>query len=284
MNLFDALIFGIVEGVTEFLPISSTGHLMLSAQVMGLGQTNFLKSFEIAIQLGAILSVVVLYWNKFLVDFEVLKRALAAFLPTAVLGFFLYKIIKKFLLNSPQVVLWSLFLGGILLIIFECLHREKELLQNSDLRHSEEHSDEESHPEKILRFAQNDREDLAKISYRKAFIIGIFQSLAMIPGVSRAAATIIGGLLLGLKRRTIVEFSFLLAVPTMLAATALDLLKSAHEFSSGQMEFLLVGFVSSFAVALLSIKFLLHFIKNHTFIWFGVYRIAVALLFWFVIS
>ncbi len=255
MNFFDALIFGIVEGVTEFLPISSTGHLMLSAKVMGFSQTNFLKSFEIAIQLGAILSVLVLYWKKFLVDFEVLKRVLAAFLPTALLGFFLYKVVKKVLLNSPQVVLWSLFLGGIFLIIFEWLHREKE----------------------------STVEDLAKISYRKAFLIGIFQSLAMIPGVSRAAATIVGGLLLGLKRRTIVEFSFLLAVPTMLAATALDLLKSVHEFSWGQMEFLLVGFVSSFAVALLSIKFLLHFIKNHTFVWFGVYRIAVALLFWFVI-
>ena len=255
MNFFDALIFGIVEGVTEFLPISSTGHLMLSAKVMGFSQTNFLKSFEIAIQLGAILSVLVLYWRKFLVDFEVLKRVLAAFLPTALLGFLLYKVVKKVLLNSPQVVLWSLFLGGIFLIIFEWLHREKE----------------------------STVEDLAKISYRKAFLIGIFQSLAMIPGVSRAAATIVGGLLLGLKRRTIVEFSFLLAVPTMLAATALDLLKSVHEFSWGQMEFLLVGFVSSFAVALLSIKFLLHFIKNHTFVWFGVYRIAVALLFWFVI-
>jgi len=255
MNFFDALIFGIVEGVTEFLPISSTGHLMLSAKVMGFSQTNFLKSFEIAIQLGAILSVLVLYWKKFLVDFEVLKRVLAAFLPTALLGFLLYKVVKKVLLNSPQVVLWSLFLGGIFLIIFEWLHREKE----------------------------STVEDLAKISYRKAFLIGIFQSLAMIPGVSRAAATIVGGLLLGLKRRTIVEFSFLLAVPTMLAATALDLLKSVHEFSWGQMEFLLVGFVSSFAVALLSIKFLLHFIKNHTFVWFGVYRIAVALLFWFVI-
>lgn len=255
MNFFDALIFGIVEGLTEFLPISSTGHLMLSAQVMGLGQTNFIKSFEIAIQLGAILSVVVLYWKKFWMDFEVLKRVLTAFLPTAVLGFFLYKIVKKVLLNDSEVVLWSLFIGGIFLIIFEWLHREKEPAV----------------------------EDLGKISYRKAFFIGIFQSLAMIPGVSRAAATIVGGLLLGLKRKTIVEFSFLLAVPTMLAATALDLLKSAHEFSMGQMEFLLVGFVSSFAVALLSIKFLIHFIKNHTFIWFGVYRIAVASLFWFVI-
>ncbi len=255
MNFFDALIFGVVEGITEFLPISSTGHLMLTAKVMGFSQTNFLKSFEIAIQLGAILSVVVLYWKKFLMDFEVLKRVLAAFLPTAILGFFLYKIVKKVLLNGSQVVLWSLFLGGIFLIIFEWLHREKETAV----------------------------EDLAKIPYKKAFFIGIFQSLAMIPGVSRAAATIVGGLLLGLKRRTIVEFSFLLAVPTMLAATVLDLLKSAHEFSSGQMEFLLIGFVSSFTVALLSIKFLLHFIKNHTFVWFGVYRIAVALLFWFVI-
>ena len=111
MNSFDALIFGVVEGITEFLPISSTGHLILTAKIMGFSQTNFLKSFEIAIQLGAILSVVVLYWKKFLVDCEVLKRVLAAFVPTAVLGFFLYKIVKKIFLNSPQVVFWSLFLG-----------------------------------------------------------------------------------------------------------------------------------------------------------------------------
>ncbi len=255
MDTIYALIFGIVEGLTEFLPISSTGHLMLTAKILGLSQTDFLKSFEIAIQLGAILAVVVLYWRKLIVDVGVLKRVLTAFIPTAFMGAIFYHIIKKILLNSYETVLWSLFWGGIFLIIFEYYHREKKTAVD----------------------------DLKGIPYSTALMIGVFQSLAMVPGVSRAAATIVGGLILGVRRKTIVEFSFLLAVPTMSAATALDLLKSAHEFSLGQMEFLFIGFVSSFVVAILSIKFLLHFIKNHTFIGFGVYRVLIALLFWFVL-
>jgi undecaprenyl-diphosphatase len=251
-DYFYAFIFGLVEGVTEFLPISSTGHLILTAKILGLSQTEFMKTFEIAIQLGAILSVVVLYGRSLLVNLEILKRIAAAFVPTAVLGFIFYKMIKKFLLASDTVVLWALFLGGVFLIVFELLHRER--------------------PEAI--------EDLAHLSYKKAVLIGIFQSVAMIPGVSRAAATICGGLILGLKRRTIVEFSFLLAVPTMAAATALDLFKNQESFSTSQLGFLAVGFITSFVIAILSIKFLLHFIKNHTFIPFGIYRIAVALLFW----
>ncbi|HME44028.1 MAG TPA: undecaprenyl-diphosphate phosphatase [Syntrophorhabdales bacterium] len=252
MDFLHAIIFGIVEGITEFLPISSTGHLILTAQVMGLGQTEFLKTFEISIQLGAILSVVLLYWRSLLLDMEIAKRVITAFLPTAVLGLLFYKIIKRYLLASTQVVLWSLFLGGLFLIVFEIIHRR-----------SEEHID-----------------DLASIPYPTALLIGLFQSVAMVPGVSRAAATIVGGLILGLKRRTIVEFSFLLAVPTMLAATCLDLYKNATSFSAGQMGFLLVGFVVSFIAALLGVKFLLTFIKHHTFISFGIYRIVIALLFW----
>jgi len=252
MDFLHAIIFGIVEGITEFLPISSTGHLILTAQVMGLGQTEFLKTFEIAIQLGAILSVVVLYWRALLVDMEIAKRVITAFLPTAVLGLLFYKIIKRYLLANTQVVLWSLFVGGLFLIVFEIIHRRRE-----------EHID-----------------DLASIPYPTALLIGLFQSVAMIPGVSRAAATIVGGLILGLKRKTIVEFSFLLAVPTMLAATCLDLYKNAGSFSVGQVGFLLVGFIVSFIAALLGVKFLLTFIKNHTFISFGIYRIAIALLFW----
>ena len=149
--------------------------------------------------------------------------------------------------------MWSLLLGGIFLIVFELIHHEKK----------------------------EATEDLARISYRQACLIGLFQSVAMVPGVSRAAATIIGGLILGLKRKTIVEFSFLLAVPTMLAATALDLIKNAWTFSLDQTLFLVVGFITSFAVAILSIKFLLYYIKKHNFIFFGVYRIVVALLFLF---
>ncbi|MCX5715695.1 MAG: undecaprenyl-diphosphate phosphatase [Candidatus Omnitrophica bacterium] len=255
MDLFKAVILGIVEGITEFLPISSTGHLILAAKLLKLTQTDFIKTFEIAIQLGAILSVVVLYWRKFLAETAVLKRVLAAFIPTAVLGLVFYKIIKEFLLAGDRIVLWALFLGGIFLIVFELFYKEKK----------------------------EGSEEIASMPYKKAVLIGIFQSIAMVPGVSRAAATIYGGLFLGLSRRAIVEFSFLLAVPTMLAATALDLFKNASAFSKDQFVFLSVGFIVSFVVAMAAIKFLLYFIKKNNFIPFGIYRIIAALAFWFVI-
>ena len=255
MNLFHALLFGIVEGITEFLPVSSTGHLILTAEVLGLKQSEFIKSFEIAIQFGAILAVIFLYWRSLLLNSEALKRVIAAFIPTAILGFVFYKIIKKFLLAGDTIVLWSLFLGGLFLIFFEWRHKERT----------------------------DALEDLSKLSYGKAALIGVFQALAMVPGVSRSAATIVGGLILGMKRKTIVEFSFLLAVPTMLAATGYDLLKNGAGFNQDQFIFLAVGFFVSFGVAVFSIKCFLHFVKNHSLLLFGVYRIIIALLFWFVL-
>ncbi len=255
MNFFDAVILGIIEGLTEFLPISSTGHLILASEILRLESTDFLKSFEIAIQLGAILSVVALYWRSLFLKWEIAKRVAIAFLPTAILGFVFYKIIKQYLLGSSAVVLWALFLGGIFLIIFERLHKEKECPYD----------------------------DLQSITYKNCFLIGFFQAIAIVPGVSRAAATIIGGLALGLGRRTIVEFSFLLAAPTMLAATGLDLIKSASAFVAGDFYLLAVGFIISFITAMLAIKFLLAFIKKHNFVWFGVYRIILAAVFWIII-
>ena len=203
MTLLQAIILGVVEGVTEFLPISSTGHLILASRLLGLSQTDFQKSFEIAIQLGAIASVIVLYWRRFL-EPAVVSRVLVAFLPTGLIGFALYRVVKTYLFDSEAVVLWALGLGGVALIVFELLHREGD----------------DAVP------------DVASISYSKAFLIGVFQSLSIVPGVSRAGATIVGGLILGLSRSTIVEFSFLLAVPTMLAATGYDLLKNASTFAT----------------------------------------------------
>lgn len=255
MNIFHGIILGIVEGVTEFLPISSTGHLMLVANRLGLEQTEFLKSFEIAIQLGAILSVVVLYWKTLVQDLDVWKRILTAFIPTACIGLIFYKIAKRFLLSNDTIVLWSLFIGGIILIIFELFYREKKDAVDS----------------------------ISLISYKQSVYIGLFQSIAIIPGVSRSAATIIGGLALGLKRRTIVEFSFLLAIPTMLAATTLDMLHSARNFEVRQFIVLGIGFIVSFFVATIAVKFLLVFIKRHNFVLFGLYRIAVAVLFWLML-
>jgi len=250
MTTLHALILGIVEGITEFLPISSTGHLILASKLLRLEQTEFVKSFEIAIQLGAIFSVVWLYWRSVFLSWNIAKKVLIAFLPTGVIGLFLYKIVKTFLLGET-VVVWSLLIGGIALIMFELFSKP----------------------------TQTEADDLQKISYKQAFTVGLFQSLAIIPGVSRAAATIVGGLLMGIERKTIVEFSFLLAIPTMTAATGLDLVKNATSFNADQIGALFIGFLTSFIVAIFTIKFLLKFIKTHTFIPFGIYRIAVAVIF-----
>ena len=255
MNLFHALIFGVVEGITEFLPISSTGHLILTAQVLGLKQSEFIKSFEITIQLGAILAVVCLYWRSLFLNLEALKRVMIAFIPTGVLGLVFYKLIKKFLMAGDMIVLWSLFFGGIFLIIFEWRHKENKAAID----------------------------DFSKLSYGKAALLGVSQSVAMIPGISRSAATIVGGLMLGMKRKTVVEFSFLLAVPTMLAATGFDLVKNAASFSQDQFVLLLAGFLASFLVAILAVKLFLRFIQRHSLMLFGVYRVCIALLFWFVL-
>jgi len=250
-NFLEVIILGIVEGITEFLPISSTAHLILTADILKLTQTEFLKSFEIIIQFGAILAVVVLYW-KTLWKMEVIKKLVVAFIPTGILGLIFYRIIKTYLLGNVNLVLWTMFLGGIFLIIFEKWHKEK----------------------------QNSLEDISNISYRQCLYIGLFQSTSMIPGVSRSAATILGGLALGLKRKTIVEFSFLLAVPTMLAATGLDLLNNYKSFSLSESHLLAVGFLASFMMAILGIKFLLAYVQKRTFTAFGFYRILVAVLFW----
>jgi undecaprenyl-diphosphatase len=250
MGFLEALILGIIEGITEFLPVSSTAHLILTNSLLNVPQTDFVKSFEIAIQFGAILSVVYLYWRDLFVNIEVAKRLAAAFVPTAVLGFLFYKIVKGFLFETNSIIVGALIVGGIGLIVFELLHKESD----------------------------SAIDEIAEIPYSKCAILGLCQSLAMVPGVSRSAATIIGGLLLGLQRKAIVEFSFLLAVPTMLAATGYDLLKSGATFAVDQIWILAVGFGVSFIVALLSIKFLLSFIRTNSFISFGVYRIIAGIL------
>lgn len=251
MDYLQAIVLSIVEGISEFLPISSTGHLVLTSDLLNIQQTEFVKSFEIIIQLGAVLAVVVLYWKTLLQSRKVWERILVAFVPTAILGFILYKVIKGFLLGNTSVTLWALLIGGILLILLELIYKEKE-----------HHADSIEH-----------------LSLKQAFFIGVFQSLAMIPGVSRSGATIIGGLFLGAKRKAAVEFSFLLAIPTMLAATALDMTKSSFSFTPYEFSLLAVGFIGSFIVAIFAVKFFLKFVQHHTLIPFGIYRIVLAILF-----
>lgn len=256
MNFLDVLALSAIEGLTEFLPISSTGHLILASKILRIGEPHFLKTFEIVIQLGAIMAVVVLYMKKFLSSINLIKKIIVAFIPTAVVGFIFYPIIKNFLLGSSTVTLNALFWGGVALIGVEWfLKRRKKETQNP-----------------------------SEITYRQALLVGTFQSFSVIPGVSRAAATIVGGLVTGLDRPTATEFSFLLAVPTMLAASALDIYKSREFISQTGSLTLFVGTVLSFIFAMLSIKFLINFVKKHDFTWFGIYRIALSALFWFFVK
>lgn len=250
MNAIQAIIIGIVEGITEFLPISSTGHMILATKLLAIPDSEFVKSFEIIIQLGAILAVLV-YRGLAFRSWELIKKIFVAFIPTGVIGLALYSIVKHYLLGNTTVVLWSLLLGGIALIAFEKWHAPKE----------------------------TDIQELSKITYKQAVLIGIFQAFAIIPGVSRSAATIVGGMMLGIKRATIVEFSFLLAIPTMAAATGLDILKNRELLMNSNMSLLAVGLVTSFISAFIAIRWFLGFIQKHTFTPFGWYRIIVALTF-----
>lgn len=254
MNYLDAIILGIIEGITEFLPISSTGHMILTSTFLKVENEDFLKTFEISIQLGAIMAIVFLYARKFLGSWELYKKLMTAFLPTAIVGFLLYKIIKEYLF-SPLVVSSALIVGGIVLLILDRKIRDNkaEAINWSDM------------------------------SYRKAFFIGLTQSISVIPGVSRAAATIMGGMVNGLSKKQAMEFSFLLAVPTMCAATGYDLLKTPIHFSVHEVYVLLVGGIISFTSAWLAVKVFLRIVEEYGFSFFAYYRIALGLVFlWFL--
>lgn len=253
MNLFDATILGIIEGITEFLPVSSTAHLILGAHILDIPQSEFVKSFEIIIQLGAILAVVTLYF-KSLFSIEILKRLVVGFLPTAIIGLLVYKRVKEYL-GDISIVLWAIFIGGIILIIFE-LYNKKKAEKGSDT-----------------------------ISIKQSALIGLCQCVAFIPGVSRSAATIVGGMMQGISRTAIAEFSFLLAIPTMVAATGLDIIKNRETLiHGGNLGALIVGFVVSYVVAILAIKGFLSFVKKHDFIVFGIYRIIIAIVFYIYLA
>jgi len=240
------------------LPISSTGHMILASKLMGIAADDFTKSFEIIIQFGSILAVVVLYWRRIWNGGKDLwKRVFTAFLPTAIIGFLLYKVLKDYLLGNAVIVVWAFAIGGVALILFELWYKKRVQISSDRVN--------------------------SVLTYKQSFITGLAQALAIIPGVSRSGATIIAGMAMGISREAIVEFSFLLAIPTMAAATGYDLLKTWHTFSLGQADILLVGFVISFIAAMLSVKWLIGFVKNHTFVSFGVYRILVAIIFYLLV-
>lgn len=262
MNIFHSIVLGIVEGITEFLPISSTGHLILTSNLLKITNSETLKSFEIIIQLGAILAVLILYLKEFF-NLEVIKKLFIAFLPTVVIGLTVYKLVKS-LLGNNLVVIISLLLGGIFMIVVENFYTRKNL-------NSPKLDDR-------LKVEEKTNFNIKEISYMQAFYLGLWQSIAMIPGVSRSGATIIGGLLMNLKRETIVKFSFLLAVPTMAAATGLDLLKNYKDIS-GNLLNISIGFVVSFIFAMIFIKWLLSYVQKNNFKIFGWYRIIIAIVF-----
>lgn len=251
MNIFHSLILGAVEGVTEFLPISSTGHLILTSHLLRLSENDVLKTFEISIQFAAILAVAALYWKILSGNFAIIKKIIVGFIPTGILGLLLHSLVKKYLLGSEIVVLWSLFLGGVAILMFERWYAENKAAEG------------------VM---------VGQISYQQAALVGLFQSIAMIPGVSRSAATILGGLLLGLPRKTAVEFSFLLAVPTMAAATGLDLLKTYSEFTTSDIPLFFAGGLMAFGTALVSVRWLISYVQKKDFTVFGWYRIGIAIL------
>ncbi|NDP27947.1 MAG: undecaprenyl-diphosphate phosphatase [Flavobacterium sp.] len=251
MNTFQAIIIAIIEGITEFLPVSSTGHMILASSYFGIEHDEFTKLFTIVIQLGAILSVVVLYFKRFFQSFDFYFKLLVAFIPAVVFGLLFSKKIDA-LLESPLTVAVSLLIGGIILLKVDDWFADSEEVQTSN-----------------------------EISYLQAFKIGLFQCLAMVPGVSRSGASIVGGMSQKLSRTTAAEFSFFLAVPTMLGATAkkcYDYYKADLVLSHDQINFLIIGNVVAFVVALIAIKSFIGFLTKHGFKVFGYYRIIAGIV------
>ncbi len=248
MTYLQAFIIAVIEGLTEFLPVSSTGHMMITTAILGMEATPFVKLFTVAIQFGAILSVVVLYFKRFFKSLDFYKKLVIAFIPAAIAGVLLGDWIDEQLENVQGVAV-ALFAGGIILLFVDKW------------------------------FTQNNKTQEEEITNRSAFMIGVFQCLALFPGVSRSASTIIGGLSQKLTRHLAAEFSFFLAVPTMFAATAkklLDFYKEGTTVSSNEWALLLFGNVVAFLVAMLAIKSFIGFLNKHGFKWFGIYRIAIG--------
>ncbi len=250
MSIFQAIILAIIEGLTEFLPVSSTGHMILADSLMRISEAEFAKTFEIVIQLGAILAVLFLYIKRFFVGVDIYVKLAVAFVPTGVVGFLAYKTIKGYLFN-PYVVSAALIVGGFILILID-------------------------------RWAANRKAkyaDLQDISYGDAVKIGLFQCISMIPGVSRAAATIIGGVYAGFNSRQATEFSFLLAIPTMFAASGYDLIKSRGNIRADDWMLLALGGAVAFLFAALAVRAFVAFVPRYGFKHFGYYRIILGILF-----
>ena len=254
MDIFQAIIIGIIEGFTEFLPISSTGHMIVASEFLGVPQDALTKAYEVIIQFAAILAVMLIYKEKITFKkIDLWTKLMVAFLPIAVVGFIFKDQIKA--LFNVETVAWMFIIGGLIFLIVEYFYEEKE-------HHVSE---------------------VEEVSYMQALWVGVAQIFSLIPGTSRAGATIIGGLLTGLDRKTSMEFSFLLAIPVMAAVCGYDLLKHYNEFADANWTAFIIGFVTAFVVAYITIKLFLAFIQRFTFVAFGVYRIIFGVILLLVI-
>jgi undecaprenyl-diphosphatase len=253
MDIFQSIILGIVEGITEFLPISSTAHMIIVSTLMGLKQNAANVAFEVIIQLGATMAIILIYLNKINFKEKALWiKVIAAFLPLAVIGFLLRHQIKEFF--TVTTAAWMFIIGGIVFFIVEKIYKEEKTIN-----------------------------DVERVSLRQALTIGFFQVFALIPGTSRSGSTIVGGMLSGVSRKTSADFSFLLAIPTMLAASGYEMLKNIHSFSDTNGIVLAVGFVVSFVVAYITVKLFLKFVEKYTLNAFGIYRIIFGFILLYLI-
>jgi len=249
LDIFQAIIIGIIEGFTEFLPISSTGHMIVASEFLGISQDSLTKAYEVIIQFAAILAVMLIYKEK--ITFKQTKlwtKLFVAFLPLAAIGYIFKDQIKA--LFTVETVAWMFIVGGIIFLIVEYFYQEKETHVS----------------------------DVEEVTFMQAIWIGIAQVFALVPGTSRAGATIIGGLLVGLDRKTSAEFSFLLAIPVMAAVSGYDLLKHYQDFANANWGAFIIGFVVAFVVAYITIKLFLAFIQRFTFVAFGIYRIIFGII------
>jgi len=249
LDIIQAIIIGIIEGFTEFLPISSTGHMIVASQFLGIEESALVKAYEVIIQFAAILAVMLIYREKITFKkVDLWMKIFVAFLPLAIVGFIFKDVIKT--LFNVQTVAWMFIIGGIIFLVLEYFYEEKEYHINN----------------------------VEKVSYKQAWWVGFAQIFSLIPGTSRAGATIVGGLLVHMDRKTSAEFSFLLAIPVMAAVSGYDLLKHYQDFADANWSAFVIGFVVAFLVAYVTIKLFLAFIQRFTFVAFGIYRIVFGII------
>jgi len=249
LDIIQAIIIGIIEGFTEFLPISSTGHMIVASRFLGIEESALMKAYEVIIQLAAILAVMLIYREKIsFKKIDLWMKLFVAFLPLAIVGFIFKDVIKS--LFNVQTVAWMFIIGGIIFLIVEYFYKEKEF-----------------HVKEVER-----------VSYRQALWVGFAQIFSLVPGTSRAGATIVGGLLTGMDRKTSSDFSFLLAIPVMGAVSGYDMLKHYQDFADANWGAFVVGFVVAFVVAYITVKLFLVFIQKFTFVPFGIYRIIFGII------